>query len=125
MKREVVSANAPKAVGPYSQAIATEAAVYVSGQLPINSETGIRPEGITAQTEQSIANVKAVLEEEGLDLSDVVKTTVLLSNIADFQAMNEVYKKHFAAPFPARSAFQVAALPTGAMVEIEVVAVHR
>jgi len=125
MKAPVTSNNAPAAVGPYSQAIKTDTAVYVSGQLPIDPATGTRPEGIAAQTEQSLKNAEAILKEEGLSLADVVKTTVLLADIADFAAMNEVYKQYFTAPYPARSAFQVGALPTGAMVEIEVVAVRN
>ncbi len=125
MKEALTSTNAPKAVGPYSQAVRTESTVYVSGQLPINPSTGTAPDGIAAQTEQSIANLINVLKEDGLTLDDVVKTTVLLNDIADFKAMNEVYAAHFTAPYPARSAFQVSALPTGALVEIEAIAVRR
>jgi len=123
MKEQVISANAPEAIGPYSQAIDTGSTVYVSGQLPVDPATGKRPEGIAAQTEQSLKNAAAILAEKGLTLADVVKTTVLLSDINDFAAMNEVYAKYFTAPFPARSAFQAGAIPTGALVEIEVVAV--
>ena len=114
--------NAPAAIGPYSQAIEAGGFVYCSGQLPINPATGEMPEGIKEQTRQSLLNAKAILNEAGLDLKDVVKTTVLLSDIQNFVSMNEVYAELFAAPFPARSAFAVRDLPKGALVEIEVIA---
>ena len=114
--------NAPAAIGPYSQAIEAGGFVYCSGQLPINPATGEMPEGIKEQTRQSLLNAKAILNEAGLDLKDVVKTTVLLSDIQNFVPMNEVYAEQFAAPFPARSAFAVRDLPKGALVEIEVIA---
>jgi len=115
--------NAPAAIGPYSQAIKTGSLVFVSGQLPIDPATGAFPEGgIKEQTRQSLTNAKAILQSEGLDLKDVVKTTVLLSDIANFGPMNEVYAEFFAAPFPARSAFAVKDLPKGALVEIEMIA---
>ena len=123
MKNVISSNKAPAAVGPYSAGIATASAVYLSGQLPIDPETGVMPEGIEAQTEQSLKNVKALLEETGLSFDNVVKTTVLLSDITDFSAMNAVYEKTFKAPFPARSAFAVKALPKGALVEIECIAI--
>ena len=123
MKNVISSNKAPAAVGPYSAGIATASTVYLSGQLPIDPETGVMPEGIEAQTEQSLKNVKALLEETGLSFDNVVKTTVLLSDITDFSAMNAVYEKTFKAPFPARSAFAVKALPKGALVEIECIAV--
>lgn len=115
--------NAPAAIGPYSQAIEAGGMVFASGQLPINPETGEFAEGgIKEQTRQSIMNAKAILEEAGLGLSNVVKTTVLLSEIADFGAMNEVYASFFSEPYPARSAFAVKDLPKGALVEIEMIA---
>ena len=115
--------NAPAAIGPYSQAIEANGFVYASGQLPIDPATGAFPEGgIKEQTRQSLLNVQAILREAGLDLSDVVKTTVLLNDIADFGAMNEVYSEFFSQPYPARSAFAVKALPKGALVEIECIA---
>ena len=123
MKNVISSDKAPAAVGPYSAGIATASAIYLSGQLPINPETGSMPEGIEAQTAQSLKNVEALLESAGLTFDNVVKTTVLLSDIADFAAMNTVYEKTFKAPFPARSAFAVKALPKGALVEIECIAV--
>ena len=115
--------NAPAAIGPYSQAIEAGGLVFASGQLPIDPNTGAFPEGgIKEQTRQSILNAKAILEEAGCSLSNVVKTTVLLSDIADFAAMNEVYASFFSEPFPARSAFAVRDLPKGALIEIEMIA---
>lgn len=118
--------NAPAAIGPYSQAIEANGFVYVSGQLPIDPATGTFPEGgIAEQTRQSILNAQAILRSAGLDLDRVVKTTVLLADIADFGAMNEVYSQFFSDPFPARSAFAVKALPKGALVEIEMIAAAK
>ena len=115
--------NAPAAIGPYSQAIEAGGLVFASGQLPINPSTGAFPEGgIKEQTRQSILNAQAILESAGCSLSNVVKTTVLLADIADFAAMNEVYASFFSDPFPARSAFAVRDLPKGALVEIEMIA---
>ncbi|MBR1428490.1 MAG: RidA family protein [Prevotella sp.] len=115
--------KAPAAIGPYSQAIEANGFVYASGQLPINPETGAFPEGgVKEQTRQSLLNAQAILQSAGLDLKNVVKTTVLLADIADFGAMNEVYAEFFAQPYPARSAFAVKALPKGALVEIECIA---
>lgn len=121
--KAIVTKNAPAAIGPYSQAIEANGFVYVSGQLPIDPSTGVFVAGgIKEQTRQSLLNAKAILNEAGLDLCNVVKTTVLLSDIADFQAMNEVYAEMFSSPFPARSAFAVRDLPKSALVEIEVIA---
>ena len=115
--------KAPAAIGPYSQAICTGNLVFVSGQLPIIPETGAFPEGgIKEQTKQSLLNARAILQSEGLDLNNVVKTTVFLSEIANFGPMNEVYAEFFTAPFPARCAFAVKDLPKGALVEIELIA---
>ena len=116
---------APAAIGPYSQAIEANGMVFLSGQLPINPQTGEMPEGIEAQTRQSLTNARAILAEVGLTMSDVVKTTVLLADIADFAAMNAVYSEFFSEPFPARSAFAVRDVPKGALVEIECIAVRR
>lgn len=123
--KEINSKNAPAAIGPYSQGIAAEGkTIYVSGQLPIDPETGeFAGEDITSQTKQSLTNVMNILKEAGAGMDAVVKTTVLLKDIADFAAMNEVYANFFKAPFPARAAFQVAALPKNVLVEIEAVAV--
>lgn len=121
--KQISTQNAPAAIGPYSQAIEVNGFVYASGQLPIDPATGAFPEGgVKEQTRQSILNVKAILEEAGLALSKVVKTTVYLADMGDFAVMNEVYSQFFAQPFPARSAIAVKALPKGALVEVEVVA---
>lgn len=123
MSKVVVSSvNAPAAIGPYSPGIKTGNFVFLSGQLGINPETGTMPEGAVEQAKQSLANVEALLAEAGATFADVVKTTVYLTDIADFAAVNEVYAGKFVEPFPARSAFQVTALPAGGLVEIEVVA---
>jgi 2-iminobutanoate/2-iminopropanoate deaminase len=116
--------NAPAAIGPYSQAIDSGAGlVFVSGQLPIDPATGAFPEGgIQEQTRQSLINAGAILAAAGLSLQQVVKTTVFLTDMADFAAMNEIYAQFFSAPFPARSAVAVKALPKGALVEIECIA---
>ena len=116
--------NAPAAIGPYSQAIQAGNTIYVSGQLPIDPATGaFAGNDIAAQTRQSLTNMKNILNAAGADMCDVVKTTVLLADIADFAAMNAVYAEFFTAPYPARAAFQVACLPKNALVEIECVAV--
>lgn len=121
--KQISTQNAPAAIGPYSQAIEVNGFVYASGQLPIDPATGAFHEGgVKEQTRQSLLNVKAILEDAGLALSNVVKTTVYLADMGDFAAMNEVYSQFFAQPFPARSAIAVKALPKGALVEVEVVA---
>ena len=114
MKQALATAQAPAAIGPYSQGIAAGQTVYVSGQLPIDPATGAIPEGIAAQTAQSLKNIQAILAEQGMTLADVVKTTVFLADMNDFAEMNKVYGEYFAQPFPARSAVQVAKLPKGA-----------
>ena len=125
MKTALNTASAPAAIGPYSQGIAANGTTYfLSGQLPIDPATGAFPEGgIKEQTRQSLLNAQAILQSAGLDLNNVVKTTVLLSDIANFGPMNEVYAEFFAQPVPARSAFAVRDLPKGALVEIEMIAV--
>lgn len=122
MKNIIHTSKAPAAIGPYSQGNRAGDTVYLSGQLGIDPATGKLPEGIEAQAKQSLANVEALLTAAGATFADVVKTTVYLADIADFAAVNEIYASKFEAPFPARSAFQVAALPAGGLVEIEVVA---
>lgn len=123
MKKAISTQNAPGAIGPYSQAIEANGFIYLSGQLPIVPATGAFPEGgIKEQTRQSLLNAQAILKEAGADLSNVVKTTVLLADIADFGAMNEVYAEFFSAPYPGRSAFAVRDLPKDALVEIEMIA---
>ncbi|MCI8817400.1 MAG: RidA family protein [Angelakisella sp.] len=120
----IQTSGAPAAIGPYSQGIAAGNTAYVSGQLPIDPATGeFAGPDIASQTRRSLQNVEAILAAQGMGMKDVVKTTVLLADIADFAAMNEVYGEFFSAPYPARAAFQVAALPKGARVEIEAVAV--
>ncbi len=116
--------NAPAAIGPYSQALDLGNVVYCSGQIPIVPATGELAEGLQAQAEQVFANIEAVLAEAGLTMANVVKTTLFLTDLADFAAVNEIYAKHFATPYPARSCVQVAGLPKGAKLECEVVAVR-
>ncbi|MBR5845143.1 MAG: RidA family protein [Rikenellaceae bacterium] len=123
MKRIISSPLAPKAVGPYSQAVEVGGTLYISGQLPIDPATGKMAEGIEAQTARSLDNIRAILEEAGYTLDDVVKSTVLLANIGDFAAMNGVYAKYYTKDMPARVCYEVANLPMGALVEIETIAV--
>lgn len=122
MKVSVYTNKAPEAIGPYSQAVVVNGMVYTSGQLGMNAEGVLQGETAAEQAEQSIQNLKAVLEEAGSSIDNVVKTTVFLADINDFASVNEVYGKHFTKPYPARSAVEVANLPKGAKVEIEVVA---
>jgi 2-iminobutanoate/2-iminopropanoate deaminase len=123
--KSISTEKAPAAIGPYSQAIDSGMGlVFVSGQLPIDPSTGAFPEGgVKEQTRQSLTNARAILEAAGLELRNVVKTTVFLADMADFAAMNEVYAQFFRDPFPARSAVAVKTLPKGALVEIECIAV--
>ena len=122
MKKIIHTENAPKAVGPYSQAVEVNGMLFISGQIPINPVTGTVPEGIEAQTEQVMKNIGAILNEAGYTYQDVVKSTCLLSDIANFKAMNEVYAKYYTEYPPARAAFAVKDLPLGALVEIETIA---
>ena len=123
--KSISTNNAPAAIGPYSQAIEANGTVYVSGQLPIIPATGEFAEGgIQAEARQSLTNIKNILAEAGLGMQNVVKVTVLLADISNFAAVNEVYAEVFDAPYPARSAFAVAALPKGANIEIEAIAVR-
>ena len=119
----VNTSNAPKAIGPYSQAIEANGLIITSGQLPIDPATGqFAPGGIKEQTRQSLTNAQNILKAAGTDLSHVVKTTVYLNSMDDFAAMNEVYAEFFSQPYPARSAVAVEKLPKGALVEVEVLA---
>ena len=121
--KEISTKKAPAAIGPYSQAIRLGNLIYTSGQIPIDPATGVLVEGgIKEQTRQSLTNVKAILEEAGISMSQVVKTTVFLADMNDFADMNAVYAEFFTEPYPARSAVAVKSLPKGASVEIEVVA---
>ena len=122
MKQIISTSNAPQAIGPYSQAVEANGFVFISGQIPINPANGQIPEGIEAQTEQVMRNIGAILEAAGLSYANVVKTTVLLQNIADFGTMNGIYAKYFTTDCPARAAFEVSALPKGALIEVEVIA---
>ena len=123
MKKIISTTKAPSAIGPYSQAIQVGNLIYTSGQIPVNPATGSFVEGgIKEQTRQSLLNVKAILEEAGLTMGNVVKTTVFMADMNDFADMNTVYAEFFTEPYPARSAVAVKTLPKGALVEIEVVA---
>lgn len=122
--KAIMTTAAPAAIGPYSQAIESNGTVYVSGQLPIDPSTGEFAEGgIQAEARQSLTNIKNILAEAGMTMQNVAKVTVLLADISNFAAVNEVYAEFFEAPYPARSAFAVAALPKGANIEIEAIAV--
>ncbi len=123
MKQIIKPAKSAPAVGPYNHAVRIGDLLFCAGQIPIDPSTGNLITGdIKAQTDRVLQNVKAILDDQGLSFSNVVKSTVFLTNLADFASMNEVYAKHFSADFPARSTIQVAALPKGANVEIEVIA---
>ena len=123
-KRIIASPLAPKAVGTYSQAVVANDTIYVSGQLPIDATTGeFVPGGVKEQLHQVFKNLRYILEEAGYSMSDVVKANVFLSDLANFAALNEVYAQYFSEPYPARVAYQVAALPKAALVEIDVIAV--
>ena len=122
MKKQIATTNAPGAIGPYRQAISIGDLLFISGQIPVNPADGSIPEGIEAQTAQSIANIKAILAEAGLSIDNVVKTTVFLADMSLFGPMNEVYAQNFTAPFPARSAVAVKELPKQVLVEIETIA---
>lgn len=123
MKKKLETGNAPAAIGPYSQAVSADGLVFVSGQLPINPETGEFPsDDVSEQTYQSLNNIREILKEAGYGMENVLKTTVFLQDMNDFATMNAVYETFFTDPYPARAAFQVAKLPKGAKVEIEAVA---
>jgi 2-iminobutanoate/2-iminopropanoate deaminase len=121
-RQAIASTNAPGALGPYSQAIATDGLVFCSGQIGIDPATGELLDGIEAQTDRALRNLAAVLDAAGASLADVVKTTIFLADIGDFAAVNAVYASHLPDPPPARSTFAVAALPKAALVEIEMIA---
>ncbi|PUD82117.1 RidA family protein [Helicobacter pylori] len=124
MKEVIHSTLAPKAIGPYSQAITTNDLVFVSGQLGIDVSTGeFKGADIHSQTTQSMENIKAILKEAGLGMDSVVKTTILLKSLDDFAVVNEIYGSYFTEPYPARATFQVAKLPKDALVEIEAIAI--
>lgn len=123
MKKVLATENAPAAIGPYSQGMRCGDMVFISGQLPIDPTTGVfAGEDIASQTRQALTNIRAILKSDGLTMANIVKTTVLLKNINDFSAMNEVYAEFFEGAYPARAAFEVAALPKDSLIEIEAVA---
>ena len=123
MKKIIFTEKAPKAIGPYSQAVEVNGTLYISGQVPVNPETGKIPEGIKEQTEQVMKNIGAILEAAGYTFENVVKSTCLLSDMDNFQAMNEVYGSYYKENPPARAAYGVVKLPLGALIEIETIAV--
>ena len=124
MKKVISSPLAPGAIGPYSQAIEVNGLLFLSGQLPIDAATGLMAEGIEEQAKQSLSNIKHILEEAGLTMANVVKTTVFLADMSLFADMNKVYSTFFEGEYPARSAVAVKALPKDALVEIECIAVR-
>lgn len=124
MKKVICSASAPGAIGPYSQAIEVNGMLFLSGQLPIDASTGLMADGIEAQANQSLQNIKHILEEAGLTMANVVKTTVFLADMSLFADMNKVYATFFESEYPARSAVAVKALPKDTLVEIECIAVR-
>ena len=125
MKNIIFSENAPKAIGPYSQAVEANGFIFISGQLGINHQTGMLVEGIEKQTEQALKNLGEILKAAGCSYKDVVKCTVLLDDLDNFKLMNEVYAKFFDSEAPARAAYGVVRLPMGAMVEIEAIAIKK
>ena len=122
MKKVISTTNAPAAIGPYSQAIEVNGMVFASGQIPVNPANGEIPEGIEAQAEQVLTNVKNLLAAAGASMEQVVKTTVFIQNMDDFGKINEVYGKYFPEPYPARSCVEVARLPKDVLIEIEAIA---
>ena len=124
MIKRISTDKAPAAIGPYSQALDTGNMLFISGQIPIDPATGVMPETVEEQAKQVLTNIKNILAEAGLTMANVVKTSVFLSDLSDFAKVNEVYASFFAEPYPARSCVQVAAIPKGAKVEIETIAVR-
>ncbi len=122
MKKIISTEKAPKAIGPYSQAVEANGMLFISGQIPMNPETGNIPEGIVEQTEQVMKNIGAILNKAGYSYENVIKSTCLLSDMENFKAMNEVYGKYYPQNPPARAAYAVKGLPMGVMVEIETIA---
>lgn len=120
--KEIFSKNAPSAIGPYSQAVEKNEFIFVSGQLPIDSNTSLIKEDIASQTRQALQNIKYILEEANLQMKDIVKTTILLKNLDDFEIVNKIYNEYFTPPFPARTTYEVSRLPKEALIEIETIA---
>ena len=123
MKKSIATSAAPAAIGPYSQAVLADGTLYVSGQIPVNPADGTIPEGIEAQTRQSLDNIGAILKEAGMDYGNVVKTDVFMQDLGQFAQMNAVYAQYFPSTKPARVCCQVAALPKDVLVEIDAIAV--
>lgn len=121
-KIRIATPKAPTAIGPYSQGIIASPFVFVSGQIPIDPKTGQMPDDIETQTNMVFSHIQAVLNQSSLSMDDIVKTTVFLKNLKDFQVMNEIYAEYFNAPYPARSTIEVSNLPKGALIEIECIA---
>ena len=122
MKVKIESGNAPKAIGPYSQAVLVDDTLYVSGNIPVNPKTGDVADGIVNQSKQVFENMKAVLDEAGMGFENVVKTTAFLTDLSDFATFNEIYASYFVAPYPARSCVEVSKLPKNVLVEVECIA---
>jgi len=125
MKRVIETNKAPRALGPYSQAIETEEYIFVSGMLGIEPSSGKLEEGIEKQMQRILKNLEAILKEAGMTLSHVVKTTIFLKNLKDFSRLNEVYSRYFSPPYPARTTVEVSNLPKGALIEMEAIAVKK
>ncbi|CDD09206.1 endoribonuclease L-PSP putative [Clostridium sp. CAG:349] len=122
MKVKIESGNAPKAIGPYSQAVLVDDTLYVSGNIPVNPATGDVADGIVNQSKQVFENMKAVLNEAGMGFENVVKTTAFLTDLSNFATFNEIYASYFVAPYPARSCVEVSKLPKNVLVEVECIA---
>ncbi len=122
MKVKIESGNAPKAIGPYSQAVLVDDTLYVSGNIPVNPATGDVADGIVNQSKQAFENMKAVLNEAGMGFENVVKTTAFLTDLSNFATFNEIYASYFVAPYPARSCVEVGKLPKNVLVEVECIA---
>lgn len=122
MKVKIESGNAPKAIGPYSQAVLVDDTLYVSGNIPVNPATGDVADGIINQSKQVFENMKAVLNEAGMGFENVVKTTAFLTDLSNFATFNEIYASYFVAPYPARSCVEVSKLPKNVLVEVECIA---
>lgn len=122
MKVKIESGNAPKAIGPYSQAVLVDDTLYVSGNIPVNPATGDVADGIVNQSKQVFENMKAVLNEAGMGFENVVKTTAFLTDLSNFATFNEIYAAYFVAPYPARSCVEVSKLPKNVLVEVECIA---
>ncbi len=122
MKVKIESGNAPKAIGPYSQAVLVDDTLYVSGNIPVNPATGDVADGIVNQSKQVFENMKAVLNEAGMGFENVVKTTAFLTDLSNFATFNEIYASYFGAPYPARSCVEVSKLPKNVLVEVECIA---